>query len=221
MEHTQAHVSLFDLSKNLYPETFLRLLSHFGASFLCPCVITTDMVFGIMDLIVGARLDAIVTPQAHQDYHTRLHGNKATGNIKSSVQAHGNVFVPVRAHPTQTVPTKDNPVVAVIGASIGYDSLLVDILPNGIRGIRVVLSNTCNHTYTYELNGNEVRLCGCEMGRVSFWIVVYAVWSDHWNNSHAFGLLDLVFLVALAFSLQRLSPLNGSTGDLFGAVGFE
>ena len=41
---------------------------------------------------------------------------------------------------------------------LGIDAFLVDILPNGIRGIRVVIDNTCGDKYTYELDGNKVRI---------------------------------------------------------------
>ena len=41
---------------------------------------------------------------------------------------------------------------------VGFDSFLVDLLPNGIRGIRVLIDNSCGDKFTYELDGNRVRL---------------------------------------------------------------
>ena len=39
-----------------------------------------------------------------------------------------------------------------------FDTYLSNILSAGVRGIRVVIKNSCGNVFTYELNGNEVRV---------------------------------------------------------------
>ena len=38
----------------------------------------------------------------------------------------------------------------------GIDAYLINILPTGVRGIRIVIKNSCGDTVTYELDGNDV-----------------------------------------------------------------
>ena len=125
----------------------------------------TETVLGPMNVEIGRRMDFIVGDQAHTDFHTRLHGNKKQGNIKTSIQAHGTFYTPVASHwappPRAPQPQNDTTTKTEIGAILGgifaYDVFLVNILPNGIRGITVVITDTCNASFTYELDGNEVR----------------------------------------------------------------
>ena len=124
-------------------------------------------MLGAMTLNLGSNADFILGEKAHIEYHAALHGNKTTNDRTTAVQAHGNLFIPVFSHPTTPNTDKSQPapeISGLISGIFGYDALLVDILPNGIRGVRVVIVNNCNHSFTYELDGNEVRLRGHDNG---------------------------------------------------------
>ena len=139
---------------------FLFLLAWFNRF-----TTNTETVLGPMNVEIGRRMDFIVGDQAHTDFHTRLHGNKKQGNIKTSIQAHGTFYTPVASHwappPRAAQPqnhtTTKTEIGAILGGIFAYDAFLVNILPNGIRGITVVITDTCNASFTYELDGNEVR----------------------------------------------------------------
>jgi hypothetical protein len=40
---------------------------------------------------------------------------------------------------------------------VSWEMYLVDLVPNGIEGIQFVLSNSCGQSFTFEVNGHEVR----------------------------------------------------------------
>lgn len=48
----------------------------------------------------------------------------------------------------------------VITALFGLDFLLVELLPEGIRGFYLVVENTCGDSFTYILDGNNATLKG-------------------------------------------------------------
>ena len=105
-----------------------------------------------MNLGLVQYVDTLLGQQAHVDIHTALHGDKESGLISPSVQAHGAVMKPV----FKSLGSKD--IGGFVMGVVGFDSFLVDLLPNGIRGIRVLINNSCGDQFTYELDGNRVRL---------------------------------------------------------------
>ena len=105
-----------------------------------------------MNLGLVQYVDTLLGQQAHVDIHTALHGDKESGLISPSVQAHGAVMQPV----FKSLGSKD--IGGFVMGVVGFDSFLVDLLPNGIRGIRVLIDNSCGDQFTYELDGNRVRL---------------------------------------------------------------
>ena len=54
----------------------------------------------------------------------------------------------------------DRNAVAVLGAWIHWASYFQHILPLSLRGVYIVLHNTCSGSFTYEINGEEVRPIG-------------------------------------------------------------
>jgi hypothetical protein len=54
-------------------------------------------------------------------------------------------------------PLLQSPVVGYLVAMVAWDRYVANLLPSGVRGIKAILSNTCNQTYTYDLNGKRVR----------------------------------------------------------------
>ena len=47
-------------------------------------------------------------------------------------------------------------VIGYLFSIISWDNYLVNLLPVGVEGIIVVLRNSCDQAYTYEINGPEV-----------------------------------------------------------------
>ena len=59
-----------------------------------------------------------------------------------------------------TVSYNYSKVVGIIASSFYVRSFLEDILPSGERGLVVVFQNTCNQTFTYEINGDKTDWLG-------------------------------------------------------------
>jgi hypothetical protein len=59
-----------------------------------------------------------------------------------------------------TVDEPDSKVVGIIASSFFWKSFLEHILPNGEDGLYVVFKNTCNQTFTYEINGHGANWVG-------------------------------------------------------------
>jgi len=59
-----------------------------------------------------------------------------------------------------TVDTPESNVIGIIASSFFWRSFLENILPKGKIGLIVVFSNTCNQTFTYEINGREAEWLG-------------------------------------------------------------
>ena len=119
-----------------------------------------------MNLEWSGFLENAVGKDAHDAYHTSLHNTTTIGNRSSSEQAHGVLMQPVFStlseseHVDDGASPSDHTRAGIAGFLLGlfgFDAFLVDILPNGIRGIRVVIQNDCGDVYTYELDGNQVR----------------------------------------------------------------
>ena len=108
------------------------------------------MVLGRMEVKLGLDIDFTIGKEAHDAYHAKLHNAPVTN--ESSVQAHANFYVPVFTHQD----TSKAEIGAVLAGIFALDAFLVNILPNGVRGIRVVMQNSCNNSYTYELEGNTM-----------------------------------------------------------------
>lgn len=59
-----------------------------------------------------------------------------------------------------TINEPDSKVVGIIASSFFIRSFIENILPNGERGLVVVFKNTCNQTFTYEVNGHDAYWMG-------------------------------------------------------------
>jgi len=67
----------------------------------------------------------------------------------------GQIFLPIFSS------FKDDRIpVAVMGATIQWASYFQGILPSTLKGVYIVLQNTCSGDYTYEINGEDVRPVG-------------------------------------------------------------
>jgi len=54
----------------------------------------------------------------------------------------------------------DRKSVAIMGAWIHWSSYFQNILPSSLRGIDVVMHDTCSGSYTYKINGEDVKPVG-------------------------------------------------------------
>ena len=54
----------------------------------------------------------------------------------------------------------DSPVVGAVGGAFAWDASLRFLLPEGVDGIVAILSNDCNQTFTYLLNGPDALFMG-------------------------------------------------------------
>ena len=144
------------------------LYNRFTHSSLFPFFILAGAALGLgrMNVEIGENLDYTIGKEAHDAYHTALHNTSTIGNRSSSEQAHGVLVQPVYTTLSGSATTmaddaspNDQTRAGIAGYLLGlfgFDAFLVDILPNGIRGIRVVIKNDCGDVFTYELDGNQV-----------------------------------------------------------------
>lgn len=54
--------------------------------------------------------------------------------------------------------------VGILQSVVPWDSYLQNLLPTGVKGIVVVLKNTCGQEYTYTLDGDSVSIHKLESG---------------------------------------------------------
>jgi hypothetical protein len=59
-----------------------------------------------------------------------------------------------------TINEPNSNVVGIVAASYFWRTFLENILPFGERGVVVVFNNTCNQTFTYEINGEKAKFLG-------------------------------------------------------------
>ncbi len=59
-----------------------------------------------------------------------------------------------------TINEPDSKVVGIIASTFFWRQFLENILPNAERGLVVVFENTCNQSFTYEVNGHNARYVG-------------------------------------------------------------
>ncbi|CAB9517727.1 Receptor-type guanylate cyclase gcy [Seminavis robusta] len=82
--------------------------------------------------------------EEHAHYHSTLKN--------SSIQnPHGFVYHPVH----EQTGNSSSGVAGIISGTHAWDAALLNLLPEGVAGIDVVIRNTCNQTYTYNLVGHD------------------------------------------------------------------
>lgn len=83
-----------------------------------------------------------MTAEEHSEMHSML-------NNSDSSFPHSFVCHPVH----ENLNDPDSPIVAILGGGIAWDFALRNLLPEGVRGISAVIRNTCNQSYTFDLDG--------------------------------------------------------------------
>lgn len=82
-----------------------------------------------------------------------MHSNRKGS---STEHPHSFFFHAIRADPDDS----DSEVVAVLGGALAWDAALQDLLPVNVAGIHAVISNDCNQSYTYEIDGEDAFFIG-------------------------------------------------------------
>lgn len=90
--------------------------------------------------------ELVMSPKGHERYHSALVMNGHDHNPHSVYMA--PVFVDAF--------DKNSRLVGIVSAFFTWDRYVVDLLPEGVRGIICVIRNTCGQAITYELVGNRV-----------------------------------------------------------------
>jgi hypothetical protein len=113
-------------------------------------VILKDSVFAGFNRDFARWTDNVLGEMYHQSVHDSIH---PTSRANRLLHPHS-----LTAQPVYDQLSRETKVVGYIFAVFALDSLLVDLLPEGVNGIYIVIRNTCGEFATYVLNGNEVHM---------------------------------------------------------------
>jgi hypothetical protein len=94
--------------------------------------------------------DGILGETHHQNVHDAMH---PTSRLNRLVHPHS-----LTAQPVYDQLSRETKIVGYLFATFALDSLLVNLLPEGVNGIYIVIRNTCGEFATYVLYGNEVQI---------------------------------------------------------------
>eukprot|EP00934_Nitzschia_sp_Nitz4_P000116 Nitzschia sp. Nitz4//scaffold136_size62208//9461//13452//NITZ4_006362-RA/size62208-augustus-gene-0.6-mRNA-1//-1//CDS//3329535600//116//frame0 len=98
-----------------------------------------------------AAIGIVFSKEEHEEMHQNL-------NILDGSTASPHTFwcFPVHEDPTDD----DSRIVAAFFAAMSWDVFLLGLLPEGVKGITVVLENTCDQSFTFEIDGPQVYYVG-------------------------------------------------------------
>jgi hypothetical protein len=99
-------------------------------------------------LVTRVRPFASVPMAMTQEEHSDMHSKSAYSKPE---HPHSFVFYPIH----KVVGNYATDIVAVVGAAIAWDEALLNILPDGITGIRAIVKNDCNQAFTYTIDGRD------------------------------------------------------------------
>jgi hypothetical protein len=88
----------------------------------------------------------------HEAYHASLVTWVKDGSRSTYGHPHSVIMQPV----FKNLNDDSSEIVGVITGVVPWDRYLIDLLPEGVKGITCVLKNSCEQSFTYALNGNEV-----------------------------------------------------------------
>lgn len=91
--------------------------------------------------------ETVIGPQRHKALHDQV---PRSGN---RFEPHASVACPVFDNFDRQERTHVGDIIGIFTP----ESFLMNLLPEGVPGVFVVVENTCDQQYTYELNGNVVR----------------------------------------------------------------
>lgn len=91
-----------------------------------------------------------------EEEHDAMHSDKLA-SVKDDLP-HAFLFHPIHENPDDM----ESEVVAVICSGIAWDNSLLNLLPEEIRGLYVVIQNSCGQKFTFLLNGPDATFLGSD-----------------------------------------------------------
>eukprot|EP00934_Nitzschia_sp_Nitz4_P003459 Nitzschia sp. Nitz4//scaffold506_size4488//37//3349//NITZ4_009244-RA/size4488-snap-gene-0.0-mRNA-1//-1//CDS//3329553613//3449//frame0 len=128
--------------------------------------IASSSVYGpLIDVMLDMKYEAVLSPvkpyeaapglvfsiEEHEEMHSDL--NILDG---SSASPHTFWSVPIHEDPTDV----NSRIVAAHFTSMAWDVFMLGLLPEGVKGITVVLDNSCDQSFTFNLDGPRVYYVG-------------------------------------------------------------
>jgi Adenylate and Guanylate cyclase catalytic domain len=133
-----------------------NMLNHdFTRDTLHSSLFTQDLLF---TNVTNYRLsrDTVLTYKDHELYHKSIMNYTVNNDADAYDRPHSIVVQPIY----KTVNDDSSPPVAFVIAFLPWDWYLINLLPEGAKGVACVLRNTCGQSFTYELNGNTAHYMG-------------------------------------------------------------
>jgi hypothetical protein len=92
--------------------------------------------------------EGIYTDEAHMATHNMVQGGEEGLLFQPNEQPHTVIVTPIRSN-----FGPNGGFVGLLSAVISSDKFLSGLLPEGVNGVYVVITNTCNQAFTYIVNG--------------------------------------------------------------------
>jgi class 3 adenylate cyclase len=92
----------------------------------------------------------------HEAFHASLVKYKQDQHNSTYSHPHCSVVQPI----FEQIHNDSSAIVGFLIGILPWDRYLVNLLPEGVRGITCILRNTCGQAYTYELDGNSAYYIG-------------------------------------------------------------
>lgn len=115
---------------------------------------STAILFGpVFDL--SKATNSILMEKEHKDMHLEyVIMDDAISNATDDVNDHPHTMV---LSPVYDSLGQQGNIVAFTSSIMAFDRYMGNLLPNGVRKIRVVVKSTCNQAYSYDILGSKVR----------------------------------------------------------------
>lgn len=102
-------------------------------------------------LVSGVRPYATASLALTAEDHSRMHSEIEGSSVDFP---HSFIYTPVHLDSQDF----NSPIVGIFGAAMAWDFSLRALLPEGVIGIHAIIKNSCNQSFTYEING---KCCCC------------------------------------------------------------
>eukprot|EP00538_Stauroneis_constricta_P012653 CAMPEP_0119570456 /NCGR_PEP_ID=MMETSP1352-20130426/43621_1 /TAXON_ID=265584 /ORGANISM="Stauroneis constricta, Strain CCMP1120" /LENGTH=1121 /DNA_ID=CAMNT_0007620125 /DNA_START=581 /DNA_END=3943 /DNA_ORIENTATION=- len=116
-----------------------------------------DTLFELKDELLYSDIDAYYEASLGVSFtkeeHEALHANLGDSDVS---HPHSYFIVPVH----KEVNNIDSEIVAVLSGAVAWDASLNNLLPKGVDGLMVVIANSCNSVFTYEVIGGDAIFRG-------------------------------------------------------------
>jgi Adenylate and Guanylate cyclase catalytic domain len=113
----------------------------------------TGLFSDVFNLTGGSALAG--SAEYHQRYHQAFSSSPVPVN-ETDARPHGIFIVPIFEAYQDTA----SKLVGVVGSLLAWDRYMVNLVPESVTGILVVLENSCNQSYSFVLNGTKAQYLG-------------------------------------------------------------